>query len=370
MDKRYQVFVSSTYDDLREERQEVIFALLELGCIPSGMELFPAADEDQWTAIKEVIDDCDYYVVIIGGRYGTLHSSGKSFTQMEYEYAVSKQKPTIAFLHENPGKIPTNKTEATAQGKKKLEKFRHLAKTKVVKYWSSPADLGSKVSRSVGQLIKRHPATGWVRANEVAEAAAPEILRLRDSIDELQAQLDKGAQQPPEGSEQLAQGSDELELNFNVDFVDQKGEVVWESVYWVPASWDSIFRAIAAYMIDRASESEIARTLEHSFRDELEEIAKGDDSLKAEKWGDVPELNDVSLTNEELKTIIVQLRALGLITHAERKRSPRDSTPYWTLTRLGDQIMTRLRAIRRGEGKPPKEEPETATEMKGTSDGK
>jgi len=101
MDKRYQVFVSSTYDDLREERQEVIFALLELDCIPSGMELFPAADEDQWTVIKEVIDDCDYYVVIIGGRYGSLHSSGKSFTQMEYEYAVSKQHPATGWVRAN-----------------------------------------------------------------------------------------------------------------------------------------------------------------------------------------------------------------------------------------------------------------------------
>src|ERR1700730_2626217 len=74
MNKRYQVFVSSTYDDLREERSEVMRALLELDCIPSGMELFPAADEDQWTLIKEVIDDCDYYVVIIGGRYGSLQA--------------------------------------------------------------------------------------------------------------------------------------------------------------------------------------------------------------------------------------------------------------------------------------------------------
>ncbi len=190
-------------------------ALLELDCIPSGMELFPAADEDQSTLIKEVIDDCDYYVAIIGGRYGSLHSNGKSYTQMEYEYAVSKQKPTIAFLHADPGAIPAANTESTDEGKHKLEAFRQLAKTKVVKYWSSPADLALKVSRSVGQLIKRHPATGWVRANEAAEIAAPEILRLRDRIEELQAQLDK-AVQPPEGSEQLAQGNDEYKPLFSL----------------------------------------------------------------------------------------------------------------------------------------------------------
>ncbi len=76
MDKRYQVFVSSTFTDLEKERQEVMQALLELECIPSGMELFPAANEDQWSLIKKVIDDADYYVVVVGGRYGSLGPEG------------------------------------------------------------------------------------------------------------------------------------------------------------------------------------------------------------------------------------------------------------------------------------------------------
>src|SRR6185295_5102911 len=63
MKKRYQVFVSSTFVDLQEERNEVMQALLELDCIPAGMELFPASNDDQWTLIKNVIDDCDYYIV-------------------------------------------------------------------------------------------------------------------------------------------------------------------------------------------------------------------------------------------------------------------------------------------------------------------
>ena len=96
MEKRYQVFVSSTYDDLRDECQEVMQALLELDCIPAGMELFPAANEDQWTLIRNVIDDCDYYIVVIGGRYGSIGPTGISYTQMEYEYAVAQNKPIIS----------------------------------------------------------------------------------------------------------------------------------------------------------------------------------------------------------------------------------------------------------------------------------
>jgi hypothetical protein len=91
LDKRYQVFVSSTHEDLIEERQSVMHALLELDCIPSGMELFPAADDDQWTLIKRVIDDCDYYIVIIAGKCGSIGPTGLSYTRMEYEYAVSKK---------------------------------------------------------------------------------------------------------------------------------------------------------------------------------------------------------------------------------------------------------------------------------------
>lgn len=90
MEIKYQVFVSSTYKDLLEERQEVMQALLELDCIPVGMELFPAADDDQWTLIKRLIDDCDYYILIAGGRYGSVNKEGISYTQMEYEYALSR----------------------------------------------------------------------------------------------------------------------------------------------------------------------------------------------------------------------------------------------------------------------------------------
>ena len=44
MDKRYQVFVSSTYSDLQNERRKVLLTILSLDCIPTGMELFPAME--------------------------------------------------------------------------------------------------------------------------------------------------------------------------------------------------------------------------------------------------------------------------------------------------------------------------------------
>jgi hypothetical protein len=82
-----------------------------MDCIPTGMELFPAADEEQFAFIKKVIDDCDYYLIIIGGRYGSTTTDGISFTEKEFDYAVEKGIHIIALVHGDPDVIPAGKTE-------------------------------------------------------------------------------------------------------------------------------------------------------------------------------------------------------------------------------------------------------------------
>src|SRR5260370_23693696 len=111
MEKFYQVFVSSTFEDLKDEGREVSETLAKAGYMPAGMELFPAADEQQLEYIKRVIDRSDYYVVIVGGRYGSLADDKISFTEKEYEYAVERKIPVLAFLHANPDAIPVGKTD-------------------------------------------------------------------------------------------------------------------------------------------------------------------------------------------------------------------------------------------------------------------
>ena len=132
--------------------------LLELDCIPSGMELFPVADEDQWSLIKGVIDDCDYYLVIIAGRYGSVGPDGVSYTEKEYRYAVENNKPVVAFLHSDPDSIAGKHLEQKDEGKAKLQAFRTLVQQKMCKNWSTPHELGSVVARSLAQLRKKHPS--------------------------------------------------------------------------------------------------------------------------------------------------------------------------------------------------------------------
>lgn len=122
-------------------------------------------------------------MVIIGGRYGSIGPDGLSFTEMEYRYAVSCGKPVIAFLHKNPGELSANRTEKDPDSITKLNDFRKMAEMKLVKYWTTPFDLGSMVSRSLIRLIKTNPAIGWVRADQVPdENSSKEILRLRKQI--------------------------------------------------------------------------------------------------------------------------------------------------------------------------------------------
>lgn len=262
MEKRYQVFVSSTFQDLKDERQEIMQALLELECIPAGMELFPAANEDQWTLIKKVIDDCDYYIVVIGGRYGSLAPTGQSYTEMEYRYALERGIPTIGFLHKNPGSIPADLSESDPKRKKQLKQFCEFVQKKVCRYWENPPDLGSKVSRSLINLIKTSPAIGWVRADQIVESSSAEILRLKKRIEELEAGIQAARETAPAGTEALAQGEDLFQINFTaVAREKQTGGAFQifetppaEQVYGLnfKASWNDIFSATAV-QISRVS---------------------------------------------------------------------------------------------------------------------
>ena len=105
MQKKYTVFLSSTYEDLREERNEVMHTLLEMNCIPCGMEYFPSDSDKQFEFIKTIIDECDYYILIIAGRYGSIGKDGISYTEMEYRYAVEKNIPILIFVHSDIGSI-------------------------------------------------------------------------------------------------------------------------------------------------------------------------------------------------------------------------------------------------------------------------
>ena len=124
MNKKYQVFVSSTYKDLKEERMAVIRLLLKMGFIPVGMEQFPASNMSQMEYIKMMLDSCDYYLLILAGKYGSVDVDGIGFTEKEYDYAIANGIPVMSILVEDIGKLENAKCEDTDAKRELLMKFR------------------------------------------------------------------------------------------------------------------------------------------------------------------------------------------------------------------------------------------------------
>lgn len=166
MNKKYQIFLSSTYTDLVEERKEVIQALLNLDCIPVGMELFPATNDSQLVFIKSIINTCDYYVLLIGDRYGSTMGNGISYTQTEYEYAIEQGVPVVTLIR-NRSK---NYLIEYSDNPTKLTEFKQIVQKKLCKYWATKEELVSGLISSLNTLFRSNPRQGWVRLEkEISE---------------------------------------------------------------------------------------------------------------------------------------------------------------------------------------------------------
>jgi Domain of unknown function (DUF4062) len=322
MEKRYQVFVSSTYEDLQDERREVMLALLKTKCIPTGMELFPAADNDSLTHIKRFIAQCDYYIVIVAGRYGSLGPDDKSFTELEYDFAKEAHVPVLAFLHGDPSNIPAGKTEATDKGKMALQTFRDKIKaSKHVNSWTTPKDLAGSVCLSMMSAIELNPRPGWVHGDKVPEDAAQEIVSLSHKVMDLKSQVEKLATSPPPNTEKLSQGEETVEVTFE----GQRHSSYAKNK--MAFTWNELLTKLGPIMLNEATELDMKHKLLELFSNK-----------RADQPPFTPPLYDASVRDEDFQRVKIQLLALGLTMKAE-------SAGYWTLTPYGIHRLTQVAAI-------------------------
>lgn len=187
MDKRYQVFISSTRHDLELERRTVADALLRSRYIPIGMEQFTAASDDAWTLIRTYLDECDYYVLIVAQTYGSTRPDGTSYTEAEYDYAVSCEKPILAFLYDIDSDSASTEVRARTEIEKdpikadRLLDFRKkIEQIRVRDTWSDKYELAFKVQSALDNLVRDHPAIGWIRGDAIPD----NILKIIQSVAE------------------------------------------------------------------------------------------------------------------------------------------------------------------------------------------
>lgn len=341
VERRYQVFVSSTYVDLVDERRAVIQALLELDCMPAGMEMFHAANEDQWTLIREVIDLSDYYLVIVGGRYGSTTAEGISYTEMEYDYAIESGIPVLGFVHADPGSIPADMSELDQPARDKLEAFREKVMSRMVKEYHTPDELASVVSRALIRAIKHTPRPGWVRGDHaLTDATRAEIAELRAALADSELLRSEAARAEAQGIDtSFAHGTDKVALTFDVTFFV---EGAWDGrlqTVEIDFTWDDIVNTVGPVILDEASEEQMQGALEEACRRHLVDMPDS-------KW-DTVRITRVAIARDSWGHVLVQLRALGLIHAGQKKRTIRDTAVYWALTRAGDDYLVRLKATPR-----------------------
>jgi hypothetical protein len=323
MDKRYQVFVSSTYSDLKDERQRVFQTLMEMDCIPAGMELFPASDEEQFNFIKRIIDDCDYYLLIVGGRYGSLTSEGVSYTEQEFDYAISKGIKVVAFLHRDPLSLAVSLTDNNSDLAKQLSAFRERAQEgRLVRYWERADELPGLVSLSLTKTIKTYPAVGWVRATSAGSTELLEQINLlRMQNEDLRVRLElipQNVEYPD-----IAGLNETIVVSGICDFPTFECDRIWGG----KPTWATIFALIAPHLIQSPLESNVKETLAKS----LFENASN-------------EGNGAHLDDQVFQTIKIQFKALGLIDL--KLADAVTSKMRWTLTLKGEAEMMRLRVVK------------------------
>ncbi len=333
--KKFQVFISSTFTDLQEERRKVQDIVLKMNHFPVGMELFSAASEDQWSIIQKTINSSDYYVLIVGYRYGSETDEGISYTQKEYEYAKKSDLPILAFLKQDGIPSTPDERESSRGKQKKLQKFIDDVKTgRLVEWWSNEEELGQKVMNSLYKEFDMSPRPGWVRANSVEiEEIQLELVRQNKKIRDLEE----------ENKTLRAQISSrfptfELLIN-NLDYLElQLAE--WQGENMIRAEYMPI--DIEEYRAQGTSEEHLAKYEKYNSSLPNEETLS--DYIEARKYYDLSKNHAVPITisignsgTSKASNVIIELKfPNSLIIYdqdsldnlTEPHKPPRGKTPY------------------------------------------
>lgn len=324
---KYQVFVSSTFDDLRDERDQVIKAVLEMGHIPVGMEMFSAADEQQWQIIARHIDESDYYAVIVAHRLGSLTPEGTSFTRKEYEYARSKGIPCLGFVIAQTASWPTNRVDTKQSDVAALNDFKHLIKEKPVSFWSSAEDLHGKFSISLMKSVTAQPREGWVRASSATggAAAAAELVRLSAENGDLRRKLEEAERSAAdEKTEEIRRTLDLLFASERTPSYRQTRSGEW--LHDSTVTLFDLFRKLGPDMIVECSLIELAKLCAMHIR------------VDPDKPWDV-------VAHNQVKEILADFLTLDLVQPSTKKHALSDENEYWRLSPFGVEMLKHVRRV-------------------------
>lgn len=333
MEKKYQIFISSTFQDLVEERKAITEAVIEMGHLPIGMEFFPASNESSLEYIKKLIDDADYYALIFGARYGSVDPQlDKSYTQLEYEYAVSKNIPILIFYPKDLNSVIIGKTDQNPEKLKKLETFLEDAKSnRLGKEYDNPDTLKSKFIVSMMALTKQSPRIGWIKGNQDNDTMLlRQLNEIRKENEELRKKLSEKETTFNITSLQLS----EFVAGFNSK-IDFCYKVIYDTYGYsnaISSVKSCTFKAMLADMgyrfLDGFFESDFIDVIrEYVYEDAYESVKNSGDAVQNSEY---QYSFKVELEDKLIKQLLIHLEVLKIIV--------KDGDIYY-LTNEGKKIV-------------------------------
>jgi hypothetical protein len=335
--KCYQAFISATFPDMRGARQALMPPMLASGLIPTGLDSAAAECNTLLPVIQTLIDSSDYFILIVGGRYGTLSPMGLSEIHREYIFAATKRKPIIAFIHDNPSELSEAQREPTREGQVRRDDFVRLLEEKVVCYrWSTEAGLNALAGKVIPNFIRDHQAVGWVRADQVGEGLGASSEALKARIEMLEKEREEAFNQARPPLRTLARGGDRVALDYSCN-VYEGGDCKLATVT-TKISWDQAFSCVAPLMLNPVAESVLQKALEGFIgRKALGDVQADFPRAHA--------VRNVVLATHAFNQVKIHLRALGLINRSAEKDSR--GLPLWQLTAHGYNTMSQVMAVKR-----------------------
>lgn len=113
-------------------------------------------------------------MLILGGRYGSIETeTGKSYTQLEYEYAFGKDIPIFTVVLSQS--FITNKINSLGLyntieqvSPNKYQSFKSLVMSKIIKEVDDCKDIKIAIYSTLKELLENYNLVGWIKGNSLA----------------------------------------------------------------------------------------------------------------------------------------------------------------------------------------------------------
>ena len=162
------IYLSSTFEDLKEHRAAVYRVLRQMRHDVVSMEDYTAGEARPVEACLADVAACDVYVGVFAWRYGYVPADGNpgglSITELEYRHAGETGKPRLVFLLDPAVPWPRAfSDDVTGEGDRgaRIKAFRErLERERLRARFTSPDDLASEVSVALVKQLQAFTEAG------------------------------------------------------------------------------------------------------------------------------------------------------------------------------------------------------------------